>query len=79
MVLVVLGNEFPPFLFAHRQLLPKARAAIASIDTAYGSADIGQNDFLEIHGTNLAVANAGPSSLTNRLGGVSVTVNGRAP
>jgi uncharacterized protein (TIGR03437 family) len=52
--------------------------AITSINTAYGSADIGQNDFIEIHGTNLASASAGPSSLTTPLGGVSVTVNGKA-
>jgi uncharacterized protein (TIGR03437 family) len=51
---------------------------ITSINTAYGSADIGQNDFIEIHGTNLAAASAGPSPLTTPLGGVGVTVNGKA-
>ena len=49
---------------------------ITSINTAYGSADIGQNDFIEIHGTNLASAAAGPASLAPQLGGASVTVNG---
>ncbi len=51
--------------------------AISSVNTAYGSADIAQNDFIEIHGTNLAAAAAGPAALTAQLGGVSVTVNGK--
>ena len=54
-----------------------AAPAIASINTAYGSAVIAQNDFIEIHGTNLAPSAAGPSSLTTQLGGVSVSVNGK--
>jgi uncharacterized protein (TIGR03437 family) len=52
--------------------------AITSINTAYGSSDIGQNDFIEIHGTNLAAAAAGPSSLAAQLGGVGLTVNGKS-
>jgi uncharacterized protein (TIGR03437 family) len=51
---------------------------ITSINTAYGSADIGQNDFIEIHGNNLAAAVTGPASLSSQLGGVSVSVNGKA-
>ena len=49
--------------------------SIMSINTAYGSAHIGQNDFIEIHGVNLASATAGPAALATRLGGASVTVN----
>jgi uncharacterized protein (TIGR03437 family) len=54
-----------------------AGPVITSINTAYGSSDIGQNDFIEIHGTNLAAAVTGPAPLTALLGGVSVSVNGK--
>jgi uncharacterized protein (TIGR03437 family) len=53
-----------------------ATPTITSINTAYGSAAIAQNDFIEIHGTNLAASAVGPSSLATQLGGVSVSVNG---
>ena len=53
-------------------------SVITSINTAYGSADISQNDFIEIHGTNLAAATAGPAALTAQLVGTSVTVNGKS-
>jgi uncharacterized protein (TIGR03437 family) len=52
--------------------------AITAINTAYGLTVISQNDFIEIHGTNLAAAAAGPAPLSTQLGGVSVTVNGKA-
>lgn len=65
-----------------RKLTPHALVgptppAITSVNTAYGSTDISQNDFIEIHGTNLSAATVGPASLTAQLGGVTVTVNGK--
>ena len=65
-----------------RLLTPKAVTApvppaITSINTAYGSTDISQNDFIEIYGTSLAPSTGGPTSLTPQLNGVSVTVNGK--
>jgi uncharacterized protein (TIGR03437 family) len=53
-----------------------AGPVVTSINTAYGSSDISQNDFIEIHGANLAAAPAGPASLSSQLGGVTVSVNG---
>lgn len=50
---------------------------ITSVNTAYGSSDISQNDFIEIHGSNLSAGIAGPGVLTLQLGGTSVTVNGK--
>jgi uncharacterized protein (TIGR03437 family) len=50
---------------------------IASINTSNGPADISQNDFIEIYGTNLAAATVGPNTLMTQLGGVSITVNGK--
>jgi len=50
---------------------------ITSINTAYGSSEIAQNDFIEIKGSNLGVTIAGPSPLSTQLGGVSVMVNGK--
>lgn len=50
---------------------------ITSLNTAYGTSDIGQNDFIEIHGSNLASAVAGPAALATQLGGSSVSVNGK--
>ena len=66
-----------------RELTPHALAGqpvpvITSVNTAYGSTDIGQNDFIEIHGNNLAAAITGPATLATQLGGVSVTVNNKA-
>lgn len=52
--------------------------SITGINTAYGTSDISQNDFIEIHGTNLAAATAGPAALTTQLGGVSVDVDGKS-
>jgi uncharacterized protein (TIGR03437 family) len=49
---------------------------IRSINTAFGSPDISQNDYIEIHGTNLSQGILGPSPLLPQLDGVTVTVNG---
>jgi uncharacterized protein (TIGR03437 family) len=56
---------------------PSPGPAITSINTAYGSSDISQNDFIEIHGSNLVASTVGPAALTTQLGGVSVMVNGK--
>jgi uncharacterized protein (TIGR03437 family) len=63
-----------------RKLTPKPLTgpvppAITVVNTAYGSTDIGQNDFIEIHGTGLSSTTAGPASLAAQLAGVTVTVN----
>ena len=63
---------------------------INSVMTGGGFADIAQNDWIEIRGTNLAPASVSPNGMTwdnapeflsghmpSQLGGVSVTVNGR--
>jgi uncharacterized protein (TIGR03437 family) len=70
------GNNRVRELMPHA-VTPPTAPVITSVNTAYGSTSISQNDFIEIHGTNLAAAVAGPASLTNQLGGVSVTVNSK--
>jgi hypothetical protein len=64
--------------------------AITSINTAGGFPDIAQNTFIEIKGMNLAPASVGAGTtwtgapefdmgrMPTQLGGVSVTVNGKA-
>lgn len=66
-----------------RELTPHAvtgtpTPVITSVNTAYGGTNIGQNDFIEIHGNNLASAVTGPATLTAQLGGITVTVNNKA-
>lgn len=71
------GNNRVRELTPH-PLTPPPAPVISSVNTAYGPMASSQNDFVEIHGTNLSAATAGPASLTNVLGGVTVTVNGNS-
>ncbi|MEP6962948.1 MAG: hypothetical protein ABI995_12780, partial [Acidobacteriota bacterium] len=73
-----------------RKLTPVSSVLITSVNTAYGPADISQNDWIEIHGVNLAPSSVGPSGITwsaapefaqgrmpTQLSNVSVTINGK--
>jgi uncharacterized protein (TIGR03437 family) len=70
------GNNRIRMLTPHAVTSP-VPPVITSVNTAYGPTDISQNDFIEVHGTNLAPAVAGPTSLTPQISGVSVMVNGK--
>jgi uncharacterized protein (TIGR03437 family) len=64
-----------------RMLTPQAPAIFASgvVNAARFRAEIGPGELASIFGTSFADQNAGASSpVTNTLGGVSVTVNGKA-
>ncbi len=69
------GNNRIRMLTPHAVTSP-VPPVITSVNTAYGPTDISQNDFIEIHGTNLAPAVA-TTSLTAQVNGVSVMVNGK--
>jgi uncharacterized protein (TIGR03437 family) len=69
---------------------PPGTPIITSVGTAYGSATIGQNTWLEIHGMNLAAANTPKGGvfwsnapdfavgrMPTKLNNMSVTVNGK--
>jgi len=74
-----------------RKLTPIAASSVvvSSVNTAYGNAEISQNGWMEIKGTNLAPASVGSGvvwsnapefqqgKMPTQLNGVSVTVNGK--
>jgi uncharacterized protein (TIGR03437 family) len=77
----------------HYELMANSTSSvvITSVRTAYGSPDIAQNTWIEIHGKGLAPGNVPATGLTwsaapdfamgkmpTQLGGVSVMVNGKA-
>jgi uncharacterized protein (TIGR03437 family) len=70
---------------------PKAQSAISRVKAAWGGTDIAQNTFIEIKGVNLVPATTPATGviwsnapefasgrMPTQLGGVSVTVNGKA-